>query len=288
MQTYTYIFKQLPVDQIERDANQPRIDFGTEGDENRLLVSIKKHGIQQDLVVTELEDDRYRIIDGHRRYICAQKLGFVKVPCRIYPKMSVGELETRRYEIQNNRRQWKPAERADALERIKTAMTFRTHQEVAEHLGMSKTAVANSLQLRKEKMSHIGLMEKYDLSESFRVEFVRLKPKMRKIKNIEVDNIIINIFDRVQHKTIRNAKDLRMLGSIFSRATANEEELYSFLQNPDMTVAELEQHTLQSGFSLNIEKIIREIGAKRQKGIAFSTKEKAFLEQLRSLLNKTL
>lgn len=288
MPTSTYIFKQLPVDQIERDANQPRIDFGTEGDENRLLVSIKKHGIQQDLVVTELEDNRYRIIDGHRRYICAQKLEFAKVPCRIYPKMSVGELETRRYEIQNNRRQWKPAERADALERIKTAMTFRTHQEVAEHLGMSRTAVANSLQLRKEKMSHIGLMEKYDLSESFRVEFVRLKPKMRKIKNIEVDNIIINIFDRVQHKTIRNAKDLRKLGRIFERATANEEELHNFLLNPDMTVAELEQHTLQSGFSLNIERIIREIGAKRQKGIAFSSKEKAFLEQLRSLLNKTL
>lgn len=288
MHKYGYIFKQLPLSQIQRDPDQPRRDFGTEGDENRLLVSLKRYGIEQPITVTEKEPGRYLIIDGHRRYICAQKLNFETVPCRIYPNLTPGELESRRFEMQNNRRQWRPMERSDALERIKSAMGFQTNKDLAIYLGMAEVVVANSLQLRKQKLDYIELMEKYDLPESYRIEFVRLKPKIRKIKNIEVDEIIIKLFDKVQHKIIRNSKEFRKLGKIFERATANEEELHHFLTDPDMTVYELDQRTLQSGFSLLIERLIQSVGSKRQEGVAFSSQEKAFLSQLRDLLNKTL
>lgn len=285
---YGYTFLEIPVDKIQRDVNQPRRDFGTEGDTNRLLLSIEQYGIENPISVSELEDGRYIIIDGHRRYICAQKLGYEQVPCRVYPKLSNAELETRRYEIQNNRRSWKPMERSEALERIKAEMGFSSNRLLADHLGITEAVVANSLQLRKQKMDYIELMERYDLSESYRIEFVRLKPKLRKIRNVEVDDIIINLFNRIQHKVIKNAKELRKLGSIFLRATANEEELARYLVDPDMTVHELEQRTLQSGFSLHIEQLIKGISQKRAEGVAFSSQEKAFLEQLKKLLNEAL
>ena len=288
MHEHGYIFKELPLGQIQRDPDQPRRDFGTEGDENRLLVSLKNYGIEQPITVSIIEDNRYIIIDGHRRYICAQKLGFATVPCRIYPKLTPGELESRRFEMQNNRRQWRPMERSDALERIKTAMGFQTNKELAHYLGMAEVMVANSLQLRKQKLDYMELMEKYDLPESYRIEFIRLKPKIRKIKDTEVDEIIVKLFDKVQHKVIRNSKEFRKLGKIFERATANEEELHHFLSDPDMTVHELDQRTLQSGFSLLIEKLIQAVGSKRREGTAFSSQEKDFLAQLRDLLNKTL
>lgn len=273
---------------MQRDPDQPRKDFGTEGDENRLLVSIRLYGIEDPIKVSELEDNRYLIIDGHRRYICAQKLGLQAVPCRIYPKLNPGELESRRFEMQNNRRSWRPLERSEALERIKEAMGFRTIKEVALHLGMNEGLVANCLQMRKQKMDYIELMEKYNLSESYRLEFVRLKPKIRKIRNLEVDEIIIKLFDKVHHKVIRSSHDFRRIGRVFLRATANEEELYRFLSDPDITVTELEQRTLQSGFSLHIEQVIQQVTGKRKDGIAFSSQERQFLERLRDLLNETL
>lgn len=285
---YGYTFVQLPVSKIQRDINQPRRDFGTEGDTNRLLVSIKQYGIENPIAVSELEDGRYIIIDGHRRYICAQKLGYAEVPCRVYPRLGNAELETRRYEIQNNRRSWKPMERSEALERIKAENGFNSNRQLAEHLGITEAVVANSLQLRKQKMDYIELMERYELSESYRIEFVRLKPKLRKIRNEEVDEIIINLFERIKHKVIKNSKELRKLGSIFLRATANEEELARYLADPDMTISELEQRTLQSGFSLHIEQLIKGISHKRAEGVAFSSQEKAFLDQLRELLNQAL
>ncbi len=55
-----------------------------------------------------------------------------------------------------------------------------------------------------------------------------------------------------------------------------------------MTVHELEQRTLQSGFSLHIEQLIKGISQKRAEGIAFSSQEKAFLDQLKKLLNEAL
>ncbi len=285
---YGYTFTELSVQQIQRDVNQPRRDFGTEGDTNRLLLSIKQYGIENPISVSQMEDGRYIIIDGHRRYICAQKLGYSKVPCRIYPKLSNAELETRRYEIQNNRRSWKPMERSEALERIKAEMGFGSNRLLADHLGITEAVVANSLQLRKQKMDYIELMERYELTESYRIEFVRLKPKLRKIRDLEVDEIIINLFERIKHKVIKNSKEMRKLGSIFLRATANEEELARYLADPDMTIPELEQRTLQSGFSLYIEQLIKGISQKRAEGIAFSSQEKSFLEQLKELLSKAL
>lgn len=282
----SYVFKEIEVEKIEQDADQPRKDFGTRGDENRLLVSIRDIGVQQPITVTEYEAGRFRIIDGHRRHICAQRLGLKKVPCLVEPKMSEGELELRRFEIQNNRRPWKPLERSEALARIKACKGFRTNKELAKALHMSESLVGNSLNLRKQKLEYLEMMERFDLSESYRIEFVRLKPKLRKIKDLEVEQIIRILFDRVQHQVIKSAKDFRKLGRIFLRATANEEELHKFLNDPDMRVSELEQRTIQSGFSLAIEQIIQKVSGKRKNAVAFSSQEKAFLLQLRDLLNK--
>jgi ParB/RepB/Spo0J family partition protein len=285
---YGYTFAELPVEKIARDTHQPRKDFGTEGDKNRLLLSIEQYGIENPISVTEYETGRYLIIDGHRRYICAQSLGYKRVPCRIYPKLSSGELESRRYEIQNNRRPWRPLERAEALERIKAEAGLSSNRQLAEHLGITEAVVANSLQLRKQKLDYLELMRDYELGESYQVEFVRLLPKLRKIRNVEVDDIIINIFERTKHKVIKNSKELRKLGSIFLRATANEEELARYLADPDMTVSELEQRTVQSGSSLHVEEVIKFVSKNRAKGIAFGSQERAFLEQLKDLLVKAL
>ncbi|MBI3956610.1 MAG: ParB/RepB/Spo0J family partition protein [Candidatus Kerfeldbacteria bacterium] len=284
----TIEFKQIPLDQLVDDPRQPRESFNTDGDKNRLKLSLQELGIQQPVAVMELKDGRYQIIDGHRRAKCARELEMVKLPCCIYHNLTPGDLERVRYELQNNRRLWKPLERASALTNFKSSSGINTNKEAAEKLFISETLVSNSLQLGALKAEYKDLMEKYGLSPSYQVEFVKLRPKLRPIKDFSVDDIIKSLFERVSHQVIRTSKDFRTLGRIFLRATANHKQIHSFLMDPDMTIAQLEERTIQSGFSLWLEQSIEKIRANEKEGAQFSSHEKVLLTELRKQLDKVL
>lgn len=286
---HAFVFMEIPIEKIQMDANQPRTDYGTEGDENRLLVSIRDIGLQVPIKVMKQKDgDGFLIIDGHRRYICAKKLNFKKLPCVVEENLSLGQLELRRYETQNNRRDWKPIERSEAFHRIKESMNYRTNKELAKALRLSESIVADILNLKNLQLRYLSLMMEYDLSQAYQSEFVKLYPKLRKIREFEVDEIILNIFERVKHQVIKTSKDFRRLGRIFKRASANEEEIYTYLKDADMTVSELVGRTEQSGFSGLATDLINQIGKKRKDGQAYTSKEKTILQQLRKLLKEVL
>lgn len=284
----TIEYLELPIDQIHEDVNQPRKNFGTEGDKNRLLLSLREIGLQQPITVKKKGQDSYLIVDGHRRYKCAIEMAWKTIPVRILDELTAAQIEKVRFEMQNNRRPWKPLERADALARIKELAGFGTNKELAGHLYLSETLVSNSLKLRGQKEDYKKLMDTYDLSESYRVEFVKLLPKLRQIREWDTPAIIETLFQRVQHRVIQTSKDFRTLGRIFLRATANEDMIHLFLKDPDMTVAELERHTIQSGFALWIEQVIQKTSTMAQNGTPFTAKELVYLKELRDLLNKVL
>ena len=283
-----YNYKMVPLSQIHQDNDQPRKDIGNESDRAKLKVSIEAYGIAIPLAVCQVEDEKYDIIDGHRRYLCATDIGLAEVPCLVYPKMPEGEFESRRFEMQNNRKPWMPLERSNALARIKDVMGFRTNRELADYLHMSETPIANSLQLRNESMSYLALMHKYGLSQSYMTEFMRLKPKIRKVKNIEPNQVIVRIFEKVKAKVINTSRDFRKLGRVFKRATANEKELYRFLDDPDMTIEELSLRTVQSGFTYLIEQLMQDIKTTLSEGKAFTEQEVPLLKQLAVLINKAV
>lgn len=282
------IFKDLPLEQLECDPNQPRKDFGTDGDatNNTFMHDIREEGIEVPLAVLKVAQDRYTILDGHRRYKCAQKLKLVTVPCRIYEDLSPAQIERKRYNIQNNRRPWRPLERSNAIERIKQATGLRTEKDVAQFLGLSISVVNCSLRLRREKMEYIEMMERYSLAQTYRDEFLKLRPKIHKVKNFEVDDIIQIIFQKIENGKIGSGKELRKLKRIFNRDSVNENALDLFLSDPDMNISTLERHTLQNGFSWLIDQLMKKIAESMQSGKEFTPLEKPLLVQLRDLLNK--
>jgi len=283
-----YIFVILPIEQLHPDVSQPRKDVQNDNERAKLIASIEKYGIETPLSVTKIEEGVYDIIDGHRRYFSARDIGIKKIPCRVYDKMSKGELESRRFEIQNNRKNWRPLERAGALEKIKEFFKFKTNRELSDHLHISETPVANSLQLKREQIEYLEIMAKYELPESYQIEFMRLKPKLRRIREFEVYEIIDRIFQKVDQDTIKTSRDFRRLGSVFLRATANEKELHKFLSDPDETVEELVKRTSRSSFTLAAEELIKDITDRKSQGIAFSPQDEIILRQLAILLKQTL
>ena len=274
------VFKELPLSVLEEDQDQPRRAYKEEFEgvdpsdiaefdnleKETLFVSIQQWGIQQPIAVNEVEEGRHIIIDGHRRYQCARKLGMETVPCRVYKGLKEGDFVLIQFQVQNVRKDWKPYERAEALKRIKRVMKLDNNRELSDYVGLSKTVVFSDLQMIEQATPYLEMMAEHKLQRSYRIEFIRLKPKLRKIKDLEVRDIVEILFKKVDCDVINNAKEFRTLRRIFLRAGLNEEHIHIFLTEDDMTVHELDKLTAQSKISLLVENLLNFIGDRLQKG----------------------
>lgn len=295
MKKYEYTFDLLPIEQVHEDPDQPRgknnVNIGTDP----LLASLDSMGIQEPISVSKIGDGDYLIIDGHRRFKCAGILGWKHLLCRVYPALPRADLEIIRYETQNNGRSWKPEERAKAIAKI-SQESRKSNKEIAEILHVSETTVSNCILNSQENSAYQELMDTHKIPPSYQTEFRKFKPKIRAVKKVdkdgnvlktyEIDAIQLIIFERVKDRVIDSSKELRALGKIFKRAYANEDQIVRYLENKDMTVDELKQHTLQNGVSLYIENFLEILAKNQQEQIPFSIHERRGLDRLKELLDK--
>ena len=129
---------------IEPNKNQPRKAFDKEKLET-LAESLKTHGIIQPILVKKASGDMYTIIAGERRWRAAKLAGLKEVPCiiRDFDEKELMEIAL----IENLQREdLNPIEEAEGYRRLMD--TFNMKQEdVANRVGKSRSAVANSLRL---------------------------------------------------------------------------------------------------------------------------------------------
>lgn len=283
---YSFKFVELPLDVIQADPSQPRkvFDLKVGGDHNRLLKSILHYGIEEPIKVSEIGEGRYVIMDGHRRFTCAKELNLEKVPCRVYPNMSDGEFEARRYEIQNNRREWRPIEKANAIHKIKSVYTNASKKEIADLIGITQITLFHFTELRNMRMEYLELMSEHNLKEYQRVSFMQLLPKLRKIKTYEVDDIVLIIFKKINENVICKRQDFRELSRVFSAASLNEEEIYYFLTELKVSVDQLHEITQMSGISTQLRSLIKDLGIKKSRNIKLTEKEQNLFDDLYKLM----
>lgn len=110
-----------------------------------LAESIKAHGIIQPIVVRKLSSARYEIIAGERRWRAAQLAQISEVPVII--KTVSDENVMAMALIENIQREnLNPLEEAEALYRLLHEFDL-THEEIAQSVGKSRTAITNYLRL---------------------------------------------------------------------------------------------------------------------------------------------
>ena len=73
---------EIPIDQIEPNADQPRNSFNEEALEE-LAHSIKEIGIIQPITLRQVSDNRFQIIAGERRWRASQIAGLKAIPAYI-------------------------------------------------------------------------------------------------------------------------------------------------------------------------------------------------------------
>jgi len=136
--------RNLPLDLIQPGRYQPRSVF----DEDKLAEladSIRAQGVVQPVVVRPVEDDRFELIAGERRWRAAQIAGIDSIPAVV--RDVPDEVSVAMALIENIQREdLNPLEEATALRRLIDDFQM-THQEAADAVGRSRAAVSNLLRL---------------------------------------------------------------------------------------------------------------------------------------------
>ena len=129
---------------IEPNPEQPRRSFDPEALEE-LAASIRVHGVLQPVIVRRNGPDRYQLVTGERRLRAAGMAGLAEVPA-IVREFSDAEMAEIALVENLQREDLNALEEAQALQRLVSEFGL-TQEELAQRLGRSRPAVANSLRL---------------------------------------------------------------------------------------------------------------------------------------------
>ncbi|MDR1197425.1 MAG: ParB/RepB/Spo0J family partition protein [Prevotellaceae bacterium] len=137
---------EINIDDIEVNPYQPRTNFDEDA-LNELAESIKEHGIIQPITVRQVDDKKYQIISGERRYRASKIAGLKKIPAYIRTSNDQEMLELAL--IENIQR-----EDLDAME---VATSFNrlieecdlTQELLGNRVGKKRATVTNYLRLLK-------------------------------------------------------------------------------------------------------------------------------------------
>ena len=137
---------EIEISKIEPNPYQPRTEFNQEALEE-LAASIKLLGLIQPITLRPLDNGRYQIISGERRFRASQLAGLERVPAYIRKTDDQGMLEMAI--VENIQR--------EDLDAIEVALSFQrlieecslTQEAMAERVGKKRATVTNYLRLLK-------------------------------------------------------------------------------------------------------------------------------------------
>jgi len=149
---------EIEVEKIEANPFQPRTLF----DEEALLelaASIKEIGLIQPITVRKIDDEKYQIIAGERRFRAAQIAGLTSIPAYIRKAKDEGMLELALVEnIQ--REDLNAIEIALSYQRLMDELQF-TQEELSTRIGKNRSTIANYQRLLKlPAIIQKGIIEK--------------------------------------------------------------------------------------------------------------------------------
>lgn len=135
---------EIAIDLIEANPNQPRREFDQQALQE-LATSIREIGIIQPITLRQVEDNRFQIIAGERRWRASQLAGLKAIPAYIRTISDENVMEMAL--VENIQR--------EDLNAIEIALAYQhlldndgmTQEKVSERVGKSRAAIANYLRL---------------------------------------------------------------------------------------------------------------------------------------------
>jgi len=167
---------ELKLSQLQRGKYQPR-NIMLESDLEELAQSIRTQGIMQPLLVRNIGQDRYEIIAGERRFRAAGMVGLETVPVLI--KNVDDQTAAAMALIENMQREdLNPLEEAEGLARLISDFGF-THEQAAQVVGKSRSAVTNLLRLTQLSKSVQSLLISKEIDMGHARALLPISPAMQ-------------------------------------------------------------------------------------------------------------
>ena len=185
----------LSLSQIIPNRYQPRKNF----DEENLVElsnSIKERGVIQPIIVrrSKLENTKYEIIAGERRWLAARKAGLHDIPAII---TDVDDLKSLEFAIIENvqRHDLNPLEEALGYKRLIDEFSY-DQEKVSKFIGKSRSYITNSLRLlslpeevldfvknKKISAGHAKILVGLDNAEFIANKIIEKKLSVRQAEN---------------------------------------------------------------------------------------------------------
>jgi ParB family chromosome partitioning protein len=170
--------REIDIKLIDPNKDQPRKTFNA-ASLKELAESIKQHGVIQPIVVNQ-QGNRFMIIAGERRFRASIIAGLKTIPCVVkhYTDRQIKEVAL----IENLQREDLNAiEAARAIKRLMDEFNF-TQETVADRIGKSRPAIANTLRLLSLYPEVIAMIENNKLSAGHARTLVVVTDKETQIK----------------------------------------------------------------------------------------------------------
>ncbi len=225
----TSLLKQLKIDLIDPNPDNPRIIFRQE-EMDSLLISIKKYGVQVPISVYK-EGNRFVLIDGERRWRTSKKLNLPTIPAIIQSKPNNLDNLLMMFNIHALREQWDLFTIGNKITKVINLLSAKfgylpKESELSEETGLSRSTIRRCRLLIElpQRFKDIILKElekpksKQRLTEDFFIEMESaLKTVKRNFPEIvgnKLDIIRDNLIKKYQKGIIKNIVDFRKVSKL--------------------------------------------------------------------------
>jgi ParB family chromosome partitioning protein len=212
---------EIDIDLIEPNSFQPRTTFNEEKLEE-LAQSIRSNGVIQPLLVRRIDNEKYQLVAGERRWRAAQRANLLKVPCVVkeIPEDKMLELAL----VENIQRQELNAiEEAHAYKRLIETLGF-TQEMVAQRVGRDRTFITNYLRLLRlpEDIQQLVEIEKLSTGHARALLGIDDPEIQRKLaKNVMDKGLSVRQTEYVVKSTIEGKSQAREEASAAIKEDAN-------------------------------------------------------------------
>jgi ParB family transcriptional regulator, chromosome partitioning protein len=170
--------QEIPLGLIEPNLSQPRRYFDEEALE-ALADSVRERGVLQPVLVRPLEDGKFQLVAGERRWRAARLAGLETIPALISEYDDLAALEAGL--IENMAREdLNPIEEARACATLAEDLGL-SHGQIAERVGRSRSAVSHLVRLLDLSEELLELIERGELSTAHGKALLMAKdPRVRR------------------------------------------------------------------------------------------------------------
>ncbi|MBN2519616.1 MAG: ParB/RepB/Spo0J family partition protein [Bacteroidales bacterium] len=218
---------EINIDDIELNPFQPRKGIEEEG-LIELASSIKELGIIQPITVREIDEEKYQLITGERRYRASKIAGLTKIPAYVRTANDQNMLEMAL--VENIQR--------EDLNAIEIAISYQrlieecrlTQENLSERVGKKRSTITNYLRLLKLPAEiQLGIREK-KITMGHAKSLINIENNQAQLaifNRIIVENLSVRDAENI----VRNLNEQPKKASNVARRIASLPEEYTQLQN---------------------------------------------------------